>query len=352
MDRLNPANIVRAAALTGGALFFLVHGGRSSLAAVDAPGEKPPRELATLEGLEVRGLAQDGAFVYLAVWTNSEKATIYKIPKAGGAKTAIYSGPDLPGVMVARPSGVYFTRATAEGGIMVVPLAGGASKRLDRGDATPNLEVRPVGGDKPALLFHAPYDNMVVDGDQIFVSSSYVNVVAVLPRAGGKLKVLANPRSGVTGLAANGTALYYATEDGEIRHLAKNGKAGGLDMSGRARPHDLIALDGGLAWAEGGLTGPGGCFLASRSAKGPKPVPLPGSWEGVRSPTKSGDSLWFIFADQYRIDHLAKAPLAGGPAVEQPGPFGVDFVVGDGDAVYFIAVAKDGKSKYVGAIGR
>jgi hypothetical protein len=343
---------MRAAVLAGGGLFLLVCGGRSSLAVAGAPGEKPARELATLEGLEVRGLTQDGAFVYVAVWTNSEKATIYQIPKSGGAKTAIYSGPDLPGVMVARPSGVYFTRATAEGGIMVVPIAGGTSKRLDWGDATPNLEVRPVSGDTPVLSFHAPYDNMVVDGDQIFVSSSFVNVVAVLPRAGGKVKVLANPRAGVTGLAANGTALYYATDDGEIRHVARNGKAGGLDMSGRARPHDLIALSGGLAWAEGGPTGSGSCFFALRSAKGPKPVPLPGGWEGVRSPIKSGDSLWFIFADQYRIDHLAKAPLAGGPAAEQPGPFGVDFVVGDDNAVYFVAVSKDGKSKYVGAIGR
>jgi hypothetical protein len=338
---------LRRAALLTVCLFALW-----DLQAGAAAPERSHRELAQLEGLNVHGLAQDGGFVFVGVRTASgESATIYKIPKAGGPKVAIYTGPDLPGVMVARPSGVYFTRTTEAGGIMVVPIAGGASKRLDKGDTVPDVQLAPVGPDKPAFSLRAPYDNLVVDGDQIFVSSGLAKVVGVLPRAGGEVKVLTTARARVTGLAADKDVVYYATEDGQLRHVSKKGGAGGVDMKGRNAPHDLIASENGLAWAEGKLIGPGSLFLAVRSAAEPKAIPLPGEWSQISSLAKSGDAIWFLFADSSRLYRLAKASLAGGPAVEQPGPFGVDAVVADAKTAYFVAVAKDGKNKYVGAIG-
>jgi hypothetical protein len=345
---MNGRTTVSCLALLAGGLFTLGQGRAGA-----EPAQKAYRELAQLEGLNVHGLAQDGAFVYVGVRTaKDQQATIYKVPKAGGPKVAIYTGPDLPGVMVARPSGVYFTRTTEAGGIMVVPIAGGASKRLDTGDLAPAAELRAVGSKEPALTLRAPYDNLVVDGEQVFVSSGLAKMVGVLPRAGGSLKVLASPGSRVTGLATDKKTVYYATEDGQIRHVAKSGAAGGLDLKGRDAPHDLIAIENGLAWAEGKLIGPGSCFLAVRSAAGPRPIPFPDQWSQISSLAKSGDTLWFVFADRYQISRLAKAPLAGGPAVEQPGPFEVGPVVADAEAVYFVAVSKDAKSKYVGAIGR
>ena len=106
---------------------------------------------------------------------------------------------------------------------------------------------------------------------------------------------------------------------------------------------------GRLAWAEGKPTGPGRCFLLRDG--GAAPVPLPDVWSGIESLATSRDALWFVFADRHQTYHLAKAPLAGGPAVEVPGPFGVDAVVADAKTAYFVAL-KDAKNKYVGAIGQ
>lgn len=314
----------------------------------------PYRELAKLDGINVQGLAQDGAFVYVGVRDSRDTAaTIFKIPKAGGLKVAIYTGPDLPGAMAAQPSGVYFTRATADGGVMVAPTGSGVSKRLDKvsGDAAVTLRTQGVTPVQE-FQFLAPFDNLVVDGNQIFVSSTLAKVVGVLPKAGGKIRVIAMSDREITGLATQGKEVVFTTRDGRVCRVGKNGKGLAEVVAGRTMPHDVVAFRDDVAWAEGKLAGPANLVHFPRGAKVPVPLAFPAGVKQLSNLAVGGDVLWYVSADQWGTRRIAQVPVAGGPALERPGAFGIDAVVADAHAVYFIGLGKDGKYKYVGAFPR
>lgn len=321
----------------------------------EPPVEEPYRELARLNGLEVPALAQDATYLYLSErGDHGDTATISKIPKAGGPKVAIYTGPDVPGAMVVTPSGIYYTRASLDGGIMFLPTGGRASKRLDKatGDAAVTLKTKGV---TPVQEFQlaAPYDNLVVDGNQIFVSSTLAKVVGVMPKAGGRITVIGAPDGGVTGLTTQGKDVFYTTSDGRLCRVGKNGKGGITDvLTGRTEPHDVVALGGGVAWADGKLVGPGSLFHLPRGARAPVPLAFPPDSGRLSNLAVGGDVLWYVYADKWGSTRLATVPVAGGKAAARPGPFGIDAVVADAHAVYFVGIGKDGKYKYVGSVKR
>ena len=204
-------------------------------------------------------------------------------------------------------------------------------------DQGPHVVLANALTDAAVTDFDAGFDRLVVDDTSIFVAGERRGEIGRVPRAGGKLKVLAR-EGGVTGLAVDGSNVYYTTTGGAVRRVAKTGGAVTTRASSRSTPHDVAVSGATIAWVEGKLSEANEIFVL-HAGGAPEKLALPANAKEGRDVALVGGDAFFLAQDQYGLTHLAYATLASnGSSTTVAGPLAPsDFVV-DGRTLYFIGL--------------
>jgi hypothetical protein len=179
------------------------------------------------------------------VWVNSPAGgapyTIMGVPKAGGTAVELASQPNV-GLIVADDSHVYWTAGHTA--IMAVPTARGAPTSLVTGltdaeglalDATNlyfdvgtftnrNIMRVPLAGGAPApVVMGQDVSRFALDATNVYWMTSSPASLMTAPLLGGPATTLANgplPASGVSGITADPTGIYWTALDASLTTLS------------------------------------------------------------------------------------------------------------------------------------
>ncbi len=142
---------------------------------------------------------------------------IYRLPPGTGGPELIASTDETCLLAAVDAESVYF----------IIPAFEGVS--------TPGLyRVPRAGGPVTKLLSHRKGEQatVVVDGDQLWVTSIWDGTIRRMPKAGGKPTLVVTGQRGIVDLVVDSTHLYwFAQGTGEIRRRKKSG--GAIEVIGR-----------------------------------------------------------------------------------------------------------------------
>jgi hypothetical protein len=187
--------------------------------------------------------------------------------------TAIAPGRDSPWAIAVDRTSVYWTES---GGVMSVPISGGAAfprartrsataltvdaENLYFADATGIWSI-PLGNGPPTRLFAGPTaaQGLAVDSLHVYWTDSTTGSVMRVPRRGGTATVVATGQNDPTGIAIDSTQVVWSVgQPGSIETVLLS--SGGLPIhlaSGQNAPQQ-IALDAqNVYWTNGAGTSPG-----------------------------------------------------------------------------------------------
>jgi len=200
------------------------------------------------------GLAVAGSTVYWAnagsnAWEGpASNGSIVSAPLAGGTPTVLADGQNGPAGIAVDDTNVYWITSgppagsTATGaGVWAVPLGGGGTPRLLAAAVSPVGPIAAAGG---MVVFAA--------GSKIMKVSS----------AGGDAAAIATTDRQVTGIALDGSAVYWtdadsqrtdrSSDDGRVHRATQDGASSSILASGQAAPGGLSLVAGTLTWCNAG----------------------------------------------------------------------------------------------------
>jgi hypothetical protein len=222
-------------------------------------------------------IAVDTANLY---WGTADSAgatgTVMKMPLAGGSPVAVASAPGLIVALAVDATSVYWS--TSAQTLLSAPLSGidgGSPAQLAmdlaqglaldatsvywasyNDDSVNKVPKVPVDGGSPVVLVPAP-DGGVAGGNQITLDTTSVywtnrvtGAVSSAPLAGGTGTPLATGPTGASGIAVNGSTVYWGNKS-SIESVPVDGGAANVLASPPSGGDGLLIDSGHLYWTNG-----------------------------------------------------------------------------------------------------
>ncbi|MBI5535734.1 MAG: hypothetical protein HY898_23585 [Deltaproteobacteria bacterium] len=249
-------------------------------------------------------LAVDDTDVYW--WSMGNSATIYRVPKTGGAPSVFESGKPTHDVQcfAVDVTYLYWTNGVA-GQLLKKPKGGGTTIVLYDNPALPPLRI-------------------AVDAQHIFYTGWQGQVVRSNLDGSGSETITNGTCGQARQIAQDSDTLYWTGDLGSVCSIPKNASPNTMISevaSGQTDPRGLALADSNLYWANNGQTYPGpngnAIFSAPKDGNGTAALFAGGSdmtypnWVLVDS-----SWLWVMFGN----GTLRRLPTSGGPYWNQSTP--------------------------------